>query len=414
MSEVRELAQRASQAAAELAFLETVVKDEALLAMAAALEKRQASILQENVKDLEAATAKGIPKAMQDRLLLDEQRISGMAQGLRDVAALRDPVGEIVRGWRRPNGLLLTQVRTPVGVIGMVYEARPNVTADAAGLALKSGNAVVMRGGSEAIHSNTAVAEVLAEAAESAGVPKGSINLVRTTSREAVKEMLGLGQYIDLVIPRGGEGLIKTVSELATMPVIKHFKGLCHIFVDEAADLPMAVAVVDNAKTQRPSVCNALETLLVHEKVAADFLPRLVAGFSQTVEIRGCPRTKGILPDAKEAQDEDWATEYLDLILSVKVVDTLEEAVEHIRRYSSGLSEAVITENYSAAGRFLREVDSAAVYVNSSTRFTDGAEFGLGAEVGITTDKVFPRGPMGLEALTSTKYVIYGNGQIRQ
>lgn len=414
MSEVLELGKKASEAAAELAFIETEVKDRALLAMADALDAKSSHILRENKKDLAAAEERGVPKAMQDRLLLDEDRLAGMAEGLRDVASLRDPVGEIVRGWRRPNGLLLTQVRTPIGVIGMVYEARPNVTSDAAGLALKSGNAVLMRGGSEAIHSNIAVAQVLAEAAEGQGVPAGSINLVRTTSREAVQEMLKLSQYIDIVIPRGGEGLIKTVAESATMPVIKHFKGLCHAFVDEAADLDMAVKVVDNAKTQRASVCNALETLLVHERVASDFLPSLAANFSKSVELRGCPRTKAILPEVKEATEADWATEYLDLILSVKVVDSMTEAVAHIRRYSSGLSEVIVTESYSGARRFLREVDSAAVYVNASTRFTDGAEFGLGAEVGITTDRVFPRGPMGLEALTSTKYVVYGSGQTRQ
>lgn len=413
LSEVVELARKAKEASHNLASLSTEIKDKALLAMAGALVREGNFILKENEKDLQAARGKGISTAMMDRLLLNEDRLQGMAQGLKDVVALRDPVGEIVKGWRRPNGLVVTQVRTPIGVIGMVYEARPNVTADAAGLCVKSGNAVVMRGGSEALHSNIAIAQVLSEAAGKAGVPEGAINLVKTPERQEVIEMLKLRDYIDLLIPRGGEGLIQLVVENATIPVIKHFKGICHIYVDEAADLKMAARVANNAKTQRPSVCNALETLLVHVKVAPTFLPLLTESFAKPVEIRGCSRTCQILPEAKEASEKDWATEYLDLILSVKVVDNLEEAVAHIQHYTSGLSEAIITENYSHATTFLQEVDSAAVYVNASTRFTDGGEFGLGTEVGITTDKVFPRGPMGLEALTSTKYVVYGNGQVR-
>lgn len=414
MESVLDMAKKAKQASFKLATLPTEVKDKALLAMAGALVRKTEVILEANQKDLEAAKKKQISSAMMDRLMLNEVRVEGMAEDLREVADLRDPVGEVVKGWRRPNGLLINQVRTPIGVIGMIYEARPNVTADAAGLCLKSSNAALMRGGSEAINSNIAVAGVLSEAATQAGVPEGSIQLVKTTEHEAVMDMLKLGEYIDLIIPRGGEGLIKLVAENATMPVIKHFKGICHIYVDGQADLAKAVKIVDNAKTQRPSTCNAVETVLVHSRVAEEFLLKMVEALAPAqVEIRGCARTRELLPDIKQATDEDWATEYLDLILSVKVVDSLEEAIAHITRYSSGLSEAIITENYSSAKKFLEEIDSACVYVNASTRFTDGGQFGLGAEIGITTDKVFPRGPMGLEALTSTKYVIYGSGQIR-
>jgi len=413
--EVSELAKRAKEAAFTLASLPTAVKNKALYFMADSLVKRQEPILQENQKDIEAGRARNLSSAMLDRLLLNESRIEGMAESLRDVASLPDPVGEVVKGWRLPNGLLITQVRTPMGVIAMIYEARPNVTVDAAGLCLKSGNAVLMRGGSEAINSNIALAEVLSQAAISTGIPEGAIQLVKTTEHEVVQEMLKLREYIDLVIPRGGEGLIKTVAENATMPVIKHFKGICHVYVDEIADLEMAVRIVDNAKTQRPSVCNAVETVLVHAKVASKYLPELAKVLTgKGVELRGDSKTRKVLPQAKEATEEDWSTEYLDLILSIKVVETLEEAIDHIRTYSTGLAEAIITEDYTAARKFLDEVDSAAVYVNASTRLTDGAEFGLGSEIGITTDKVFPRGPMGLEALTSTKYVAYGTGQIRQ
>ena len=415
MPEVSELAKRAKEAAFTLASLPTAVKNKALYFMADSLVKRQEPILQENQKDIEAGRARNLSSAMLDRLLLNESRIEGMAESLRDVASLPDPVGEVVKGWRLPNGLLITQVRTPMGVIAMIYEARPNVTVDAAGLCLKSGNAVLMRGGSEAINSNIALAEVLSQAAISAGIPEGAIQLVKTTEHEVVQEMLKLREYIDLVIPRGGEGLIKTVAENATMPVIKHFKGICHVYVDEMADLEMALRIVDNAKTQRPSVCNAVETVLVHAKVASKYLPELAKVLTgKGVELRGDSKTRKVLPQAKEATEEDWSTEYLDLILSIKVVETLEEGIEHIRTYSTGLAEAIITEDYTAARKFLDEVDSAAVYVNASTRLTDGAEFGLGSEIGITTDKVFPRGPMGLEALTSTKYVAYGTGQIRQ
>ena len=415
MPEVSELAKRAKEAAFRLASLPTAVKNKALYFMADSLVKRQEPILQENQKDIEAGRARNLSSAMLDRLLLNESRIEGMAESLRDVASLPDPVGEVVKGWRLPNGLLITQVRTPMGVIAMIYEARPNVTVDAAGLCLKSGNAVLMRGGSEAINSNIALAEVLSQAAISTGIPEGAIQLVKTTEHEVVQEMLKLREYIDLVIPRGGEGLIKTVAENATMPVIKHFKGICHAYVDEMADLEMAVRIVDNAKTQRPSVCNAVETVLVHAKVASKYLPELAKVLTgKGVELRGDSKTRKVLPQAKEATEEDWSTEYLDLILSIKVVETLEEAIDHIRTYSTGLAEAIITEDYTAARKFLDEVDSAAVYVNASTRLTDGAEFGLGSEIGITTDKVFPRGPMGLEALTSTKYVAYGTGQIRQ
>lgn len=414
MSEILGLAKKAKEASFKLASLPTEVKNDTLCKMADALVARTDVILKENRKDLDNAKKKQISAAMMDRLMLNESRVGGMAEGLREVAQLRDPVGEVVRGWKRPNGLLLTQVRTPLGVIGMIYEARPNVTADAAGLCLKSGNAALMRGGSEAINSNIAVAGVLSEAATAAGVTEGAISLVKTTEHQVVDEMLGLGDYIDVIIPRGGEKLIRLVTENATMPVIKHFKGLCHIYVDESADLEMAANIVDNAKTQRPSTCNSVETVLVHEKVASSFLPKMADALAHAeVETRGCSVTRSILSSAKEATDEDWRTEYLELILSVKVVKTIDEAIAHITKYSSGLSESIITEDYAKARKFLDEVDSACVYVNASIRFTDGGQFGLGAEIGITTDKVFPRGPMGLEALTSTKYAIYGNGQTR-
>lgn len=415
MSEVIELAQKAKQASHALSTVSSKAKDEALLRMAEALVRNTDKILAENEKDMASARERKISSAMMDRLLLTDSRIAAMAEGLRDVVALPDPVGQVIRGWRRPNGLLITQVRTTLGVIAMVYEARPNVTVDAAGLCLKAGSAALMRGGSEAIHSNVILARILSDAAVSSGMPDGCIQLVETTSRQAVLEMLKLNEFIDLVIPRGGLGLIQTVAENSTIPVIKHFRGLTHTYVDAGADIEMAARITNNAKAQRPSTCNALETLLVHADIAQAALPPIVKKLRQSnVEVRGCERTRKIIPDCVLAMDEDWSTEYLDLVLSVKIVDGLDDAIEHIRTYSSGLSESIVTNDYAAATKFLAAVDSAAVYVNASIRFTDGGQFGLGAEIGITTDKIFPRGPMGLEALTSSKYVIYGEGQIRE
>lgn len=415
MNDVVELARKAKSASHALAIASSKSKDAALHRMADALVAKTDVILAENEKDMAAARERKISSAMMDRLLLTDSRIAAMADGLRDVSALPDPVGEVIRGRRRPNGLVITQVRTTLGVIGMVYEARPNVTVDAAGLCLKAGSAALMRGGSEAIHSNVVLARILCEAAVVAGMPQGCIQLVETTDRRAVMEMLKLNEFIDLIIPRGGQGLIQTVVENSTIPVIKHFRGLTHTYIDKSADVDMATKIANNAKTQRPSTCNALETLLVHGDIAPTVLPVLVAKLREAgVEIRGDERVKVIVPDCVLAMGEDWSTEYLDLVLSIKIVDNLDEAIEHIRTYSSGLAEAIVTNDYSSATRFLAAVDSAAVYVNASIRFTDGGQFGLGAEIGITTDKIFPRGPMGLEALTSSKYVVYGEGQIRE
>lgn len=406
------MAARAREAAHRLAETPTSVKNEALVAMADALEAHAAEVLKENASDLKAGRDKGLSPAMLDRLTLDESRIAGMAGGLRDVSCLADPVGETTSGRRLPNGLEINQVRTPLGVIAMIYEARPNVTVDAAGLCLKSGNAVILRGGSEAVHSNRILAGVLKEASSRAGAPDDSIQMIPTQERVVVDEMLKLNGLIDLVIPRGSERLIRAVAEKSTIPVIKHFKGLCHLYIDRDADAAKATAIAVNAKAQRPGTCNSIETILVHVE-ASHLVAGLVSALSEAgVEIRGCDRTQA-LAAVKAATDEDWATEYLELIVSMRIVDSLEDAMAHIRKYSSGLAEAIVTENYGTARRFLRAVDSAAVYANASTRFTDGAEFGLGAEIGITTDRVFPRGPMGLRELTSSKYVIYGDGHTR-
>lgn len=415
MNEVAELAKKAREASHALAVASSKAKDAALHRMADDLVRNTDKILAENERDMAAARERKISSAMMDRLLLTDSRIQGMADGLREVVALPDPVGEVIGGWRRPNGLLITRVRTTLGVIGMVYEARPNVTVDAAGLCLKAGSAALMRGGSEAIHSSVILARLLQDSARAAGMPDGCIQLVESTDRRAVMEMLKLNDYIDLVIPRGGLGLIQTVVDNSTIPVIKHFRGLTHTYVDAGADVEMATRIADNAKTQRPSTCNALETLLVHSQIAADALPPIVAKLREkNVEIRGDEKVKVVVPDCVLAMEEDWSTEYLDLVLSVRIVDSLEDAITHIRKYSSGLAESIVTNDYASATRFCAAVDSAAVYVNASIRFTDGNQFGLGAEIGITTDKVFPRGPMGLEALTSSKYVIYGEGQIRE
>lgn len=410
-----QLAQRARGAAKGLAGLSSKVKDEALQEMALSLERGGELLLEANRLDLEAARQKGLSSAMLDRLTLNPKRLSDMARGLREVAALPDPVGEVVKMWKRPNGLLIGKMRVPLGVIGIIYESRPNVTADAAGLCLKAGNAVILRGGSEAFLSNRAIVTLLREALDRIGVSPETLQFVDTTDREAVLELLKLDRYIDLIVPRGGPELIRMVAESSTIPVVKHDKGLCHIYVDREADLAMAEEIVYNAKVQRPGVCNAMETLLVHREVAEAFLPRMAGRLLKAgVELRGCPVTCRLIPQAQEATEEDWDTEYLDLILSVKVVEEIQEALDHISRYSSMLSEAIVTQNYGRAMRFIREVDSAAVYVNSSTRFTDGGEFGLGAELGISTQKLHVRGPMGLEDLTSMKYIIFGEGQIRE
>ncbi|GEA17392.1 glutamate-5-semialdehyde dehydrogenase [Moorella sp. E306M] len=414
-AEVQAKGKLAKEAARILANLNTSIKNEALLAMARALEEEQDFILEANARDMAAGREKGLSRALLDRLLLNEKRIKDMAVSLRELVALPDPVGEVTSMWTRPNGLQIGRVRVPLGVIGIIYEARPNVTVDAAGLCLKTGNAVILRGGSEAFNSNRALTQVISRAATAAGIPEGAIQLIETTDREAVNLLLRANEYLDVLIPRGGAGLIRTVVENATVPVIETGVGNCHVYVDAAADLEMARNIVINAKTQRPGVCNAMETLLVHEKVAAEFLPSLAEALKEKgVVLRGCERTRELVPWAEAATEEDWATEYLDLILAVRVVDSLEAALEHIHTYGTKHSEAIVTSNYQTAREFLARVDAAAVYVNASTRFTDGYEFGFGAEIGISTQKLHARGPMGPEQLTTFKYIIFGSGQIRQ
>ena len=389
-------------------------KTAALQAAARALLARQEELLAANRADVEAGEAAGMRDSLLDRLRLAESRIAGMAQALREVAEAPDPVGRVLSGEVRPNGLQIQKITVPLGVIGIIYEARPNVTSDAAGLCLKAGNAVILRGGKEAFRSNRAVAQVLRDALEESGLPADCVQLVEDTSRQSAQELMGLTGYLDVLIPRGGAGLIRAVKENSRVPVIETGVGNCHAYVDAAADLDMAADIVYNAKCSRPSVCNAIETLLVHEKIAGEALPRIKSRLDEKqVELRGCEKTRAILPGIAAAAEEDWATEYNDYILAVKVVGSLEEALGHIAKYSSGHSEVIVTEDYSAAQRFLEEVDSAAVYVNASTRFTDGGEFGLGAEIGISTQKLHARGPMGLEQLTSTKFLVRGKGQIR-
>lgn len=407
-------AKKAKEAAHKLGNLTTEVKDKALLAMAKALAERAGDILKANQKDIDGAKKKELPAAMIERLTLNEKRIKACAEGLEQVATLRDPVGEVVGGWKRPNGLEIQKVRVPLGVVGIIYESRPNVTVDAAGLCLKSGNAVILRGGSEAIGSNKALVDIISRAAGSRGIPEGAIQLIETTDRAAAVELMKLNGLIDALIPRGGGGLIKTVVETATIPVIETGVGNCHVYVDEHANLKMAEEIVVNAKCQRPSVCNAAETLLVHKAVADEFLPAVFKKLKEKgVELRGDEKCRKVDASVKSASDGDWFAEYLDLILAVKVVKNLDDAISHINHYSSHHTEAIVTDNLLAAQKFTKEVDSAAVFVNASTRFTDGFEFGLGAEIGISTQKLHARGPMGLEALTSTKFVVYGSGQLR-
>jgi len=408
-------AQQAKEASRILAALSSTDKDQALKKMAGALERGERQILAANQKDVETGRQKHLSKAMIDRLGLTAGRIKDMAEGLRQIAAQPDPVGAVDRMWKRPNGLEIGLLRVPLGVIAIIYEARPNVTSDAAGLCLKAGNAVILRGGSEAIHSNSAIGEIIGEALVQSVLPKESIQLISSTDRQAVMELLTLDEYIDVVIPRGGESLIRTVVQNSTIPVIKHFKGVCHTYVDEGADLAMASRIVMNAKVQRPGVCNAMETLLVNQNIAGEFLPSMISQLQEAgVEIRGCSRTKAMVSDVIAATEEDWMAEYLDLILAVRVVDDLNQAIDHISRYGSMHSEAIITRDYGRAREFLHKVDAAAVYVNASTRFTDGGAFGLGAEIGISTQKLHARGPMGAQDLTTTKYIIFGNGQIRE
>lgn len=412
---VKAKAQAAKQAAAKLAVTSTTVKNAALLAMAAALEAQQSEILAANERDMTAAAAKGMKSSMLDRLKLTAERISGMADGLRQVAGLADPVGNVIDGKTLPNGLHITKIRVPLGVIGIIYEARPNVTADAAGLCLKSGNAVILKGGSEAMESNKTVAAILAQAAEGAGIPAGSIQFIDTSDRQAVQNLIHMNGLVDVVIPRGGAGLIQAVVRNASVPVIETGAGVCHTYVDKDADVEMAMKIAFNAKVQRPSVCNAMETLLVHKDIADKFLPMMLMMYnSSAVEIRGDEAVQEYSGQVHPATEEDWSTEYGDLRLSVKIVDSIEEAMAHIAKYGTGHSECIVTNNYQAAQLFQYTVDAAAVYVNASTRFTDGNEFGFGAEIGISTQKLHARGPMALPELTSTKYLINGNGQVRK
>ncbi len=409
-----EQGRRAKQASRFLATAGTELKNTALFKMAEQLEKQSQEIIAANQIDLDQGERQGLTKALLERLMLNQTRIQDMAQGLREIAALPDPVGEMLEMHHRPNGLDIGRIRTPIGVIGIIYESRPNVTADAAGLCLKSGNAIILRGGEEALYSNRVIARILADAAAECGLPAGTIQLVDSEDREAAVFLMKMHDYLDVLIPRGGKGLKKAVLENATVPVIMTGMGNCHVYLDAFADYEKALPIVHNAKVQRPSVCNAAETLLVHSRVAEAFLPGIIADLqSAGVEIRGCAQTCSIVPDLTAATEDDWATEYLDLILAVKVVDCLEDAIEHINQYGTGHSEAIVSEHYPSVRKFMAGVDAAAVYANASTRFTDGSVFGFGAEMGISTQKLHARGPMGLQELTTTKFVIYGDGQIR-
>jgi glutamate-5-semialdehyde dehydrogenase len=407
---ILQMGRQARAAAYRLAQLSSDEKNAILRAMASSIRANAASLMQANDKDLAAGVEKGLSAAMLDRLRLDEARIEAMAAGIDQVATLPDPVGQVMDAWERPNGIRIEQVRVPIGTIGIIYESRPNVTADAAALCFKTGNATILRGGSEAIHSNRAIAAALA----SAGAPEHAIQLIPFTDRESVAALAQMDKWLDLIIPRGGKGLIETVVSLARMPVIKHYDGICHLFVDQAADLDMAVKLTVDAKTQKCGVCNALETLLVHEAVAAEFLPMVATALrAKNVELRGCNKTRAILSDCIPATDEDWDTEYLDLILSIRVVSSIDEAIDHINTHGSHHTDTIVTADQAAADRFLRSVDSACVFHNVSNRFADGGEFGFGAEIGISTDKLHARGPMGLRELTSYQYRVRGNGQTK-
>ena len=404
----------AKEASYDLGIASTTEKNNALELMAQALLNNKEEIINENKKDLEVAVQKGTSKAMLDRLALNEERIEGMAKGLRDLISLDDPVGEVIEMWKRPNGLQIGKQRVAMGVVGIIYEARPNVTCDAAGLCLKTGNAVILRGGSEAINSNKAIVNILTEAVKEAGLPENSIQLVEDTSRETATKMMKLNEYIDVLIPRGGAGLIQAVVKNATVPIIETGVGNCHIYVDENCDFEMAKNIIVNAKVSRPSVCNAAEKMLINENIADEFLPLIVSDLREhDVEIIGDDKVQAIINDVTAATEEDWSKEYLDYIIGAKIVKNLDDAITHINKYGSGHSEAIVTESYKNSQKFLNKVNAAAVYVNASTRFTDGAEFGFGAEIGISTQKLHARGPMGLKELTTIKYIIYGNGQIR-
>ena len=414
MSSLISMGQKAKEASYELGVASPGQKNQALTFMAEELIKAKEEIIKANEIDRQNAIKKGITDALLDRLSLDDSRIEAMAQGLLDIVKLQDPVGEVTNMWQMPNGLQIGQKRVPIGVLGIIYESRPNVTSDAAGLCLKSGNAVILRGASDAINSNKAVAKALVEGIKRSGLPQECVQLLEDTSRETATEMMRLNDYIDVLIPRGGAGLIKSVVQNATVPVIETGTGNCHIFVDETADLEMAKAIVLNAKVQRPGVCNAAEKLLVHESIANEFLPTIVKALRENgVEVRGCEKAQAIVNDIEVIEEPEWHQEYLDLIIAVKVVKDVDEAIKHINKYNTGHSESIVTESYKNSQKFLQRVDAAAVYVNASTRFTDGGEFGFGGEIGISTQKLHARGPMGLKELTTSKYIIFGDGQIR-
>lgn len=412
---VRQLVRQARQAARHLASIDTARKDAALRSVAQSLIQSAAFLIVENQKDLAAGKKAGLSSALLDRLLLDEKRIAAMAAGLEQVAALQDPVGRVIDSWSRPNGLRIEQVRVPIGVIGIIYESRPNVTVDAAALCLKSGNAAILRGGKEALRSNLAIHRVLERSLTDSGIPGHAIQMVSRTERSIVKYLARSEGDVNLIIPRGGEGLIRAVAKVATVPVMKHYKGVCHVYVDQDADLEMARRITFNAKVQRPGVCNAAECLLVHERVAPAFLPAMARDLQNAhVELRACPQTRQILPGLKPAQKSDWGKEFLDLIMAVRVVSGVDEAIDYINTFGSGHSDTIVTHNLESAAEFTRRVDSAAVFINASTRFTDGYEFGMGAEIGISTDRLHARGPVGLKELTTYKYIVHGSGQIRQ
>ena len=414
MSILISMGQKAKEASYELGVASPGQKNEALTFMAEELIKAKEEIIKANEIDRQNAIKKGITDALLDRLSLDDSRIEAMAQGLLDIVKLQDPVGEVTNMWQMPNGLQIGQKRVPIGVLGIIYESRPNVTSDAAGLCLKSGNAVILRGASDAINSNKAVAKALVAGIKRSGLPQDCVQLLEDTSRETAREMMRLNDYIDVLIPRGGAGLIKSVVQNATVPVIETGTGNCHIFVDETADLEMAKAIVLNAKVQRPGVCTAAEKLLVHESIANEFLPTIVKALRENgVEVRGCDKAQAIVDDIKVIEEPEWHQEYLDLIIAVKIVKDVDEAIKHINKYNTGHSESIVTESYKNSQKFLQRVDAAAVYVNASTRFTDGGEFGFGGEIGISTQKLHARGPMGLKELTTSKYIIFGDGQIR-
>ncbi len=407
-------AQKAETAARKLANVSTEIKNKALLKIADNLEDSTAEILSINEKDMQKGKEKGLSNALLDRLQLTENRIKGMAQGLREIVQLEDPIGEVIKTWRRPNQLEIGQMRVPLGVIGIIYEARPNVTVDVAGLCLKAGNAVILRGGSNAFRSNQILTKIISNVLSETGLSEGTVQLIQTTDREAVEVLFHLNEYLDVLIPRGGAELINRVVNESSVPVIQTGVGNCHVYVDAAADLDMALKIVDNAKTDRPAVCNAAESLLVHQDVAKEFLPHLYEQLGERVEFRGCSRSRDIIPEMVTAGKDDWGKEYLDYIMAVKIVDDLESAMDHIYNYGTKHSEVIVTNDYTKANYFLNNIDAAAVYVNASTRFTDGGQFGLGAETGISTQKLHARGPMGLKELTTTKYIIRGQGQVRE